>query len=160
MVLATGSQLIEDVRRAPDNVLSRAEPLNEVRCAAKWSVHTHAHHLVYSSRIHARHIESERQIHPGSNSFQINAGYCRYFPGGSWWARRSYGWFDPGPWEWYVANSYAKRVYHTSHNIQSGWRFLLKRPFSAWFAAQRIVFLLEFLYVRNQFSITLSFSGF
>ncbi|KAN0118582.1 Cytochrome P450, partial [Russula decolorans] len=29
MVLATGSQLIEDVRRAPDNVLSRAEPLNE-----------------------------------------------------------------------------------------------------------------------------------
>jgi hypothetical protein len=30
MVLATGSQLIDDIRRAPDNVLSMKDPLNEV----------------------------------------------------------------------------------------------------------------------------------
>lgn len=102
MVLATGPQLIEDVRKAPDDVLSKAEPLNEVRCATKWSVHAHAHHLVYSSRIHVWLVESERQIHSGSNSFQIIPGYCRHFPGGSRWARRGYGWFDPGPWAWYV----------------------------------------------------------
>jgi hypothetical protein len=30
MVLATGSQLIDDIRRAPDNVLSVKEPVNEV----------------------------------------------------------------------------------------------------------------------------------
>ena len=159
MVLATGSQLIEDVRRAPDDVLSRAEPLNEVRCTAKWSVHTHAHHLVHSSRIHTRLIEPERQIHARSNSFQINAGYCRHFPGGSRWARRSYGWLDPGSGAWYVANSYAKRVYHNVplHNIQSGWRFPLKRLFNAWFAAQQIVFLSEFPYVRNHLLVPLSF---
>jgi hypothetical protein len=30
MVLATGSQLIDDIRRAPDNVLSVREPVDEV----------------------------------------------------------------------------------------------------------------------------------
>ena len=33
MVLATGSQLIDDIRRAPHDVLSMIEPMNEVcRC--------------------------------------------------------------------------------------------------------------------------------
>ena len=38
MVLATGSQLIDDVRRAPDDVLSRTEPVKEVcwcQCAKR-----------------------------------------------------------------------------------------------------------------------------
>jgi hypothetical protein len=30
MVLVSGSELIDDVRRAPDDVLSGTEPLNEV----------------------------------------------------------------------------------------------------------------------------------
>ena len=30
MVLATGSQLIDDIKRAPDNVLSHTEPMDEV----------------------------------------------------------------------------------------------------------------------------------
>ena len=34
MVLATGSQLIDDVRRAPDDVLSSSEPGKEVSCAS------------------------------------------------------------------------------------------------------------------------------
>ena len=34
MVLATGSQLIDDIRRAPDDVLSPSEPGKEVSCAS------------------------------------------------------------------------------------------------------------------------------
>ena len=41
MVLATGSQLIDDIKMATDDVLSRSEPVNEVRFryCAKLSVH-------------------------------------------------------------------------------------------------------------------------
>ena len=31
MVLASGSELIDDIRRAPDDVLSRSESIKEVR---------------------------------------------------------------------------------------------------------------------------------
>jgi hypothetical protein len=46
MVLAAGSELIEDVRKAPDDVLSTAEPTIEVRLHAKWSAHAHKDYLV------------------------------------------------------------------------------------------------------------------
>jgi hypothetical protein len=78
VVLATGSELIEDVGRAPEDILSRTEPVNE-DC------------LVHSARIHTRHIEPGRYIHHGRNPFQINARCCSYIQGGPPRARRGYG---------------------------------------------------------------------
>jgi hypothetical protein len=54
-VLATGYELIDDIRRAPDYVLSRIEPINEVYPV---SVQNGAFiltndYLVRSARIHA-----------------------------------------------------------------------------------------------------------
>jgi hypothetical protein len=83
MVLATGYELIDDVRRAPDYVLSRIEPINEVYSV---SVQNGAFiltndYLVHSARIHATLIGDARRMLHRHNSFQISAGHSRYFPG-------------------------------------------------------------------------------
>jgi hypothetical protein len=62
MVLVSGPELIEDVKRAPDDVLSGIKAELEVRSRAKRSSHSHKDYLVSSSRIHARHIGPERRI--------------------------------------------------------------------------------------------------
>ncbi len=58
-MLATGSQLIEDVRRAPEEALSFSVPMKEVRWRAKWRSHTHMDCLVSSIEIYAGPIERE-----------------------------------------------------------------------------------------------------
>ena len=82
MVLATGYELIDDVRRAPDDVLSR-EPINEVYSvsAQNGAFILTNDGLVRSARIHAILVGGARRIHHRHNSFQISAGYSRYFPG-------------------------------------------------------------------------------
>ena len=57
-MLATGSELIEDVRKAPEDVLSMIEATNQVRLHAKRRFHiTHMGHLARSTTIHARLVE-------------------------------------------------------------------------------------------------------
>lgn len=60
MVLATGSELIEDIKRGPDDVLSNAESINEigplVQNGALMLIKDY--HLARSLRIRARLIES------------------------------------------------------------------------------------------------------
>jgi len=90
MVLASGSDLIDDVRRAPDDVLSGTEPMHEVHLPSSQSAHTHKDDLAPTTRIHAEPVEPERQLHYRRSSFQINAGYCRYFYGGSRRAHHGY----------------------------------------------------------------------
>ena len=84
MVLATGSELIHDIRIAPDHLLSRVEPVDEV-CSIGMKngafILTDEYPLVRSARIHAILIGDARRIHLGHNSFQIRAGYSRYIPG-------------------------------------------------------------------------------
>ena len=114
-MLVAGSELIEDIRKAPDDVLSMTEPTNEVRQRAKRSGHTHEDCLVHSTRIHARLIEHERYIPLSRRSFQINAEYCGYFQGGPRRARHGYGGFHPDAWRWCVANSWSKRPWLTGN---------------------------------------------
>jgi hypothetical protein len=90
-VLASGSGLIEDVRRAPDDVLSAFESRNEVCQCAKRRAHTHKDYLALSTRIHTRLIEPGGYIHHGRNPFQVNAGYCSYFQGGPRRTRHGHG---------------------------------------------------------------------
>ena len=91
MVLAAGSELIEDVRRAPDDVLSMFEPLNEVCYHEKQTYYTHMDYLARSIRIYNRLFEYERHLPRGCNTFQINTGCCRYFQGDLRRARHGYG---------------------------------------------------------------------
>ena len=63
MVLAAGSELIEDVRKAPEDVLSMLEPTIEVsRLTCKMECSSQEDFLVPSTRIHTRLIEHERHI--------------------------------------------------------------------------------------------------
>ena len=83
-MLVTGYELIDDLRRAPDDTLSRIEPANDV-CPVSvqngaFIVHTNEY-LVHTARIHAILIGDARRIHHRHNSFQIRAGYSRYIPG-------------------------------------------------------------------------------
>jgi hypothetical protein len=80
-VLATGPQLIDDIRKAPDDVLSLLEPANEVHKPKNWRAHTHGDDLVPSARLHVKIVGRERRIPHGHNSCQINAGCCGYFQG-------------------------------------------------------------------------------
>ena len=90
-MLAAGSGLIEDIRKAPDDVLSRGGPASEVCWRAKQSVHTQKNFLGHSTRIHTKSIDTERQIRNGRTPFQINAGCCSYFQGILRRARNGYG---------------------------------------------------------------------
>lgn len=83
MVLATGYELIDDVRRAPDYVLSRIEPINEVYSVSvkNGALILTNDYLVRSARIHAVLIGDARRIHHRHDSFQISPGYSGYFPG-------------------------------------------------------------------------------
>jgi len=83
MVLAAGPELIDDIKKAPDDILSESVPFNEV-CSV--SMQHRAPILtedcvVPSARIHARVIERARRILHALGSFQINAEYCSYFQG-------------------------------------------------------------------------------
>ncbi len=81
MVLATGSELVNDIRKAPDDVLSRAERINDVCsfCVQNGAPILKKDYLARSARIHARLTHCFRHALLERNSFQINAGYCRYF---------------------------------------------------------------------------------
>jgi hypothetical protein len=83
MVLATGHELIDDVRRAPDYVLSRIEPINEVYSVSvrNGAFILTSDYLVRPARIHAVLVGDARRIHHRLDSFQISAGYSKYFPG-------------------------------------------------------------------------------
>jgi hypothetical protein len=83
MVLATGPDLIDDIKRAPDDVLSRFERFDEV-CSV--GVKNGApilikDYLALATRIH--HRSFDRCQHPllEHNAIQIGAGYRRYFQG-------------------------------------------------------------------------------
>ena len=82
MVLAAGSALIEDVRKAPNDVLSFIEPSNEVCWRAIRRAYTYEDYLGPSTKIHTRLVEPEGRLQHGRNTFQINPGYCKQFQGG------------------------------------------------------------------------------
>ena len=93
MVLATGYELIDDIRKAPDDILSRIEPINEVYSV---SVQNGAFILtngclVCSARIHAVLTGDARRIRHRHNSLQISTGYFRYFPGAQRRTRYGHG---------------------------------------------------------------------
>ncbi len=93
MVLAAGPELIDDIRRAPDDVLSETAPFNEV-CAVRMQHRTlilTKDCLVPSARIHNTVTERTRRIRHALGSFQINAEYCSYFQGYPRGARHGYG---------------------------------------------------------------------
>ena len=90
-MLAAGSGPIEDVRRAPDNVLCFVEAMKDVCWDAKQRTHTDRDDLVPSIRIHTGHSEPEGRILHGRNPFQIIAGCCSHFQGGPRGAYHDYG---------------------------------------------------------------------
>ncbi len=80
-MLVAGPELIDDIRRAPDDDLSETIPVNEVcpvRMQRRALILTNDC-LVRSARIHVRVIERVRRIHHALGSFQINAEHCSYF---------------------------------------------------------------------------------
>jgi len=91
MVLATGDELIDDVSGAPDYVLSRIEPVNEVYPVSVQNGAFTNDYLVHSARIYAILVGDARRIHPRHNLFQISAGYSWYFPGDQRRTRYGYG---------------------------------------------------------------------
>ena len=78
-MLAAGSGPIEDVRRAPGDVLCFVEAMKDVCWDAKQRTHTNRDDLVPSNRIHTGHIEPEGHILHGRNPFQIIPGYFGHF---------------------------------------------------------------------------------
>ncbi len=62
MVLVAGSELIDDIRMAPDDVLSQMEPAIDVRYHVIQRAHADEDHLDHSTRIHDRLIELERPV--------------------------------------------------------------------------------------------------
>jgi hypothetical protein len=117
MVLVVGSELLDDIRRAPVDVLSASEPLKEVcwcECAKRWT-RTNMDYPDRSSKIHAEIIERGWYISHGHNAFPINAEYCKYFQGGPRRAHHGYGWSDPDTRGRCVAMSQAKTLYLTQH---------------------------------------------
>ncbi len=81
-MLAAGPELIDDIRRAPDDVLSETafDEVCSVRMQHRALILT-KDCLVPSARIHNTVIERTRRIHRARGSFQINAEYCGYFQG-------------------------------------------------------------------------------
>jgi hypothetical protein len=79
MVLASGPGLIEDMRKAPDDVLGALEPRIEVCQCEKRRGHTHKNYLGPSTRIYTGLIEPERHIQLERSPFKINPGYSSYF---------------------------------------------------------------------------------
>ena len=71
MVLVSGSELIDDIRKAPDEVLSILEPAIEVReyAMVNETVNTHKDYLVHTTRIHAGFVGHERRVPYGRNTF-------------------------------------------------------------------------------------------
>ncbi len=93
MVLAAGPELIDDIWRATDDVLSVTVPTNEV-CSVRMqhrALILTKDCLAHSVRIHARGIEPVRRIHHVLGSFQISAEYCSHFQGWPRGARHGYG---------------------------------------------------------------------
>lgn len=70
-MLASGSELIDDIRKAPDDVLSRTVLRDEVRSMQNGepTATLMGDHVVPSRKIHVRPIELKRRILHGSNSF-------------------------------------------------------------------------------------------
>ena len=82
-MLAAGPELIDDIRKAPDDVLSGTVPANEV-CSVRMqhrALILTKDCLVPSAGIHARVTERARRIHHALGPFQINAEYCSHFQG-------------------------------------------------------------------------------
>jgi hypothetical protein len=91
MVLAAGSGPIEDVRRAPDNVLCFVEAMKDVFWDAKQRTHTNGDDLVPSIRIHTERFEPEGHKLHGRNPVQNIPGYCSHFQEGPRRAHHGYG---------------------------------------------------------------------
>ncbi len=92
-MLAAGPELIDDIRRASDDVLSETATFNDV-CSVRMqhrALILTKECLVPSTRIHDRVIELARRIHHTLSSFQINAEYCSYFQGCPRGTRHGYG---------------------------------------------------------------------
>jgi hypothetical protein len=51
MVVPTSIQLIEDVRKAPDDVLDEIKPFNEVRSIYAWPTHIHTSIMIHDSSL-------------------------------------------------------------------------------------------------------------
>ena len=84
MVLATGPELIDDIKRAPAHVLSTSEAKNGV-CSVSIQngmLMLIKDHLDHTATVHARHTEHERHVPFKGNSFEFNARYSAYIQGG------------------------------------------------------------------------------
>jgi hypothetical protein len=82
-VLATGPELIDDIKRAPDHILSTAEAKNGVCSVSmqKGTLMLIKGYLDRSATIHARHTEHERPVPYEGRSFEVNAGNSEYVRG-------------------------------------------------------------------------------
>jgi hypothetical protein len=96
-VLATGPELIDDIKRAPDHILSTVEAKNGVYSVSmqNGSLVLIKDHLVPSATIHARHTERRRPVPYEGNSFKVNAGNSEYIRGGPRRTCRGCGRFGP-----------------------------------------------------------------
>jgi len=79
MVLATGPELIDDIKRAPVEILSTSEAKNGV-CSVSMQngIMLIKNHPDHSATIHARHTEHERPVPLEGNSFEVSAGISEY----------------------------------------------------------------------------------
>ena len=70
-MLVVGSELLDEFRRVPDDVLSFLQPTIEVRwhALANQTANAHKDYLVHSTRIHARLIGHDRRVPYGYNTF-------------------------------------------------------------------------------------------
>ncbi len=115
MVFAAGSKLVDDIRKAPDDVLSMMEPVNEVRWRAKRRAHTHIGSPVATSRIHDETIGRKCHVPREHNSLPINTECCSYFQGGPRRAHHGNGRFNPNMRGQCVEKSKVKRLFLTKH---------------------------------------------
>jgi hypothetical protein len=82
MVLVTGSELIDDVRKAPEDVLSMRAQILEVSTMRKTTSPFSRITSVRSSRVYAERIEPGRRLSNGCTTFKIDTEYRSYFQGG------------------------------------------------------------------------------
>ena len=70
-MLVVGSELVDDMKKAPDDVLSVIEPMIEVRWRSLTSqtANIHKDYLVRSTRIHSRLIGQRRPVPYGNHPF-------------------------------------------------------------------------------------------
>jgi hypothetical protein len=113
MVLPTGSQLIDDIRKAPDDVLSLSEPMREVCWCQCGTVTSYSYGLSSCFNQNIRRTYWTTMMNITQKLFVPE--YCKYFQGGPRRAYHGYGRSDPGTGRQCVAMSRSKRLYLTQH---------------------------------------------